>query len=266
MNWLAGRTIALSVSPPEDLAQRGMGPEHFNDALGEVTRQLLALGAKLVYGGDLRSGGITRMLFELAARYYPPSIRNADYEPAIIDVIPYYAHAELSSEDISAWEAEFAGIGRLLFMRPDGDGAWDAHERPRDLPPASRDEWADSLAAMREYVTRSTDARIVVGGRMSGYLGRAPGVIEEANASLSRRKPLFVVGGFGGAAGVIARSLVGGEHDRHEGRGSPYRVFTGLERREFVRLATSPHIDEIVVLIVRGLRNVFERREPEHLG
>jgi SLOG cluster2 len=258
VNWLAGKTIALSVSLPEDMAQIGMGPEHFNDALGEITRQLLALGARLMYGGDLRAGGVTRMLFELAARYFPPSARGGEHPPAIIDVIPYYAHAELGAEDLRAWEAEFVGTGQLLFMPRGGDHVWTTRERPENLVPAPREEWAESLTSMRTYITRIADARVVIGGKMSGFLGRMPGITEEAFSSLSARKPIFVAGGFGGAARPIALCLAAEVPLRYPDKDETVAaVPNGLQSAELQRLANSPHIDEVAVLIVRGLRNVF---------
>lgn len=259
MSWLSGRTVALSVSSPEDMAERGMGAEHFNDAFGEITRQLLALGARLMYGGDLRAGGITRMLFELGARYFPPSVRGADHVPAIVDVIPYYAHAELRMEDLRSWEAEFAGVGQLLFMSRGGDRVWSLRERPENLVPTRREGWADSLTAMRAYVTSACDARVVIGGKTANYLGRISGIEEEAFSSLSERKPLFVVGGFGGAARPIARSLAAGEPVRLPDGQVAVVESNGLLPAELQRLSASPHIDEIVVLIMRGLQRLFAR-------
>jgi len=259
VKWLAGRTIALSVSPPENVMQNGMGPEHLNDALGEITRQLLALGARLMYGGDLRTGGITRMLFELTARYLPPSVRKETYAPSVVDVIPYLSHAELSLNDLTAWEAEFVSIGELRYMNRAGDGIWSLSQRPRDLVQIPKSEWAAALTAMRNYVTRESEARIVVGGRTSGYLGRMPGISEEALVSIMAGQPLFVVGGFGGAAQPIARSIAANEAVRFPGMNDPVAVGvkTGLEAVEMQRLSASPHIDEIVVLITRGLRKLF---------
>lgn len=259
MNWLAGRTIALSASPPEDLAQNGMGPEHLNDALGEITRQLLALGARLIYGGDLRAGGVTRMLFELAARYFPPSVRKDTYQPSIINVIPYLAHAELSLDDLMAWEAEFASIGELRYMNRAGDGTWNLSQRPRDLVQMPTEEWAAALTAMRNHVTNTSNARVVLGGKTTGFLGRMPGISEEAFASIAAGQPLFVVGGFGGAAQPIALSLAANEPLQFSvaGRALPAVVANGLEPAEMRRLAASPHIDEVVLLITRGLRRLF---------
>ncbi len=261
MRWLAGRTIALSVSPPEDAAQNGMGPEHLNDALGEISRQLLALGARLMYGGDLRAGGITRMLFELAARYFPASVRNADYSPSIVDVIPYPWHAELSAPDLEAWQAEFATIGELRYMNAAGDAAWNLNQRPRDIPQLPKDLWPDALTAMRRYVTSNADARILIGGRTTRYFGRMPGTTEEALTSFEAGQPLFVAGGFGGAAAPIARYVAArGPIPFPETTAVlPALVSNGLETRELGRLSESPHIDEVAVLITRGLRKLFAK-------
>jgi hypothetical protein len=251
--------IALSVSPTEDMAQQGMGPEHLNDALGEISRQLLALGARLMYGGDLRAGGITRMLFELAARYFPPSARDEGHTPAIVDVIPYPWHAELSFDDLTAWEVEFATVGELRFMNRAGNGTWILPGRPDNLVQLPRDEWVAALTAMRNYVTHNSVARIVIGGKTMGYFGRMPGISEEAFVSIAAGQPLFAVGGFGGAAEPIARSIAAHENVRFPGMNSAFPVLTpnGLEERELQRLSQSPHIDEVAILITRGLNRLF---------
>lgn len=256
--WLAGRTIAISVSPPEDIARRGMGPEHLNDALGEISRQLLALGACLVYGGDLRAGGITKMLFELVARYSPSHAHRHEQNPMIVDVIPYPMHAELSPSELLAWESDFAMIAELRYLDPSGK-AWSFKTRPLNLRQLPKDEWPDALTAMRQYVTRSSDARIVLGGKTTDYLGRMPGISEEAFVSAMASQPLFVIGGFGGAAQSIARQIAANQPVPIPGNGDTYRVDTenGLDELELRRLAVSPHIDEIAVLLTRGLGRLF---------
>ena len=65
----AGWRIGLSISDSADLAMRGFGPAHLRDAASEFARFLLAAGATLAYGGDLRQGGFTEVLFELLTAY-----------------------------------------------------------------------------------------------------------------------------------------------------------------------------------------------------
>lgn len=65
---LSGKTIALSISESADLRALGFDEMHLRDALIEYTRQLLARAAVIVYGGDLRRGGFTQVLFDADER------------------------------------------------------------------------------------------------------------------------------------------------------------------------------------------------------
>ena len=62
------------------------------------------------------------------------------------------------------------------------------HEPPESIPPI--------------------DARIVLGGKVEGYRGFIPGIFEEALLSLEKRRPLYLLGGFGGATEVLAEALL----------------------------------------------------------
>ena len=48
-------------------------------------------------------------------------------------------------------------------------------------------------------------ARVLIGGKMTGYSGFAPGVFEEGLLMLQRGGPLYILGGFGGAAAELAK-------------------------------------------------------------
>ncbi len=52
-------------------------------------------------------------------------------------------------------------------------------------------------------------ARIVLGGRQSGYIGYMPGILEEAYHSLKSNKPVYLLGGFGGAAKSVIAAING---------------------------------------------------------
>ena len=60
---------------------------------------------------------------------------------------------------------------------------------------------------MRTRITELSQARLVIGGKLKGYAGLLPGVIEEAWLSLIQKKPLYVAGGFGGAARAVSDLL-----------------------------------------------------------
>ena len=84
--FLGGHTIALSISNSPDLAVLGLGKEHLDDAMTEIARHLIACGATLAYGGDLREGGFTELLFEIARyAYNPRTLRPFDKEDHMLE-------------------------------------------------------------------------------------------------------------------------------------------------------------------------------------
>lgn len=251
--WLAGKSIALSISESEDLLARGLSLDHLNDAFAELARALLALGAQLVYGGDLRSGGYTELLFELVARYGSRTDAPGP-SSAVVDFLAHPVHAPLGRDDILDYEARFDEIGSLVYLGRDG-GRLTREQRLAEMPVSiDQSEWPLFLTAMREAVVDSSHAKIVLGGRRTGFLGRMPGVMEEVLIASQHEQPLFIIGGFGGIShdlalcGESGAPLVASEFDR------PLQCNNGLDAEELNRLATSPHVDELGILVVRGLR------------
>jgi hypothetical protein len=243
------------------MAALGLAPEHLRDAMAEIARHLLAMGARLVYGGDLRANGFTELLFELVARYR----RDADVGDARAAVVNYLAWPIVISKpaaELRDLADELAGLAELHFL--DGEGA--------DLAPGALDDaarptvtdadWADALTAMRGVLTRASDARIVLGGRIEGYKGRMPGIAEEALTALEAGQPLFLLGGFGGCARDIAVALKlvpqranfatwTGHDEFQQFDGTALR--NGLTSEENATLVRTVHVDEAVALILRGL-------------
>jgi hypothetical protein len=76
--------------------------------------------------------------------------------------------------------------------------------------------WTRGLTLMRQQMTLETQARLVIGGKLFGFSGLYPGLVEEAWLSLVTRRPLFLVGFLGGAARAVIDLLDG--RDRIEVR------------------------------------------------
>ena len=118
---------------------------------------------------------------------------------------------------------------------------------------------------MRNVVRGDIRARIVLGGRVGGYKGTMPGIAEETRISLEAGQPVFVLGGFGGCARDVAETVGlierwSGSRDDWAGRYcfrqySPDDLHNGLSAEENVVLARTPHIQEAVALVDRGLRD-----------
>jgi hypothetical protein len=94
--------------------------------------------------------------------------------------------------DVTAQELDAAANG---FVSPD--------------TPARRYAWTRSLTFMREAMQAGTSARIAMGGKLKGYQGLWPGVLEEGIIALRAGQPLYLLGLFGGAARLLIDVLRG---------------------------------------------------------
>jgi hypothetical protein len=148
------------------------------------------------------------------------------------------------------------------------------------------------LTKMREAMTSAIQARVVLGGRVSGQQGLLPGVLEEAALALRTGVPLYLAGGFGGCAQLLASAVSGSAPTEltldYQLRNTPrYQelfdvassagtvsafdelvgLFTGagveglhngLDVAENGRLFVTDDVDEVVALVLRGLRQVTD--------
>jgi hypothetical protein len=116
---LSKYAVAISISESSDMSVLGLGNEHLVDAMTEVARHLLAMGARLMYGGDLRPGGFTEILFELVARYR----RDADLDDerlAVANFLAWPVHITLSSERLAELSDALTGVAELICLSADG--------------------------------------------------------------------------------------------------------------------------------------------------
>lgn len=264
---LSQKAVAISISDSADMSALGLADEHLRDAMAEVARHLLAMGARLVYGGDLRAHGFTELLFELIARHR----RDADVgdmRPAILSYLPWPVHSGKPAGEIQALAQDLRGLAELHCLDAQGQEL-----ALGGLPPTvsvqspTGEEWSASLTALRHVLTDESDARIVLGGRVSGFMGRMPGIAEEALCSLGAGKPLYLLGGFGGCARDIAEDLDliarrSSRIDQWPGREhfvglDQSALRNGLNDDENATLARTVHVDEAVALILRGLLRLF---------
>lgn len=133
-----------------------------------------------------------------------------------------------------AIEAQWINCCRIVRITPALAGIPESERIPREKLPLRRDDKDyPSLALLHEAVCLTVmrrlamdglslqipdvpgaeivppiSARIVLGGKTSDYAGFMPGIFEEVLLSLDRRSPLYLLGGFGGAAEVLAEALL----------------------------------------------------------
>lgn len=273
--------VGLSISESPDLAALGFGQPHLNDAFAEIARHLLAAGATLGTGHDLRLGGFGEALIQLAQAYF------SDFEKMMVPIHSYLAWSAqrtLSEER----RDDLVQLVRFHF------GPAPQEPEPTADTPEHACWRARGYTAMREQMNADIQARVLLGGRIEGTTGPWPGLVEEAWLALKARKAVFLLGGFGGATrdvlGLLRREevprltkewhLVNPKRkpiveawDRWApAHGLPavsyappvpidptswWKVLNnGLDQMENERLAETVHIPEMVALILRGLRRL----------
>lgn len=185
---LTGRQIAMSmaVGPHAPRTLEGVSAEGFNelqqrDAVAHLTVALVRAGARLAYSGRLDRRGMTAFLAEMIARHNLLGTRTA-VRPVL------YGHTERPDGldvELVACPAEVDA----------GDGAADA---------------AVACSTRRLRMAADCAGSIALGGRERGYVGRFPGVLEECWHMLHATppKPVYVLGGFGGAARRVGQALL----------------------------------------------------------
>ena len=258
LRFLQGKTIGISISETSDMAIFGLGREHLDDAMAEIAAHLLACGAHLSYGGDLREGGFTELLFEIVNRHRS----NINSEQILVrNYMAWPVHATMTAVEKGRRKSVLDGIADLIFLSPAGDEEYTASTTPVTTSITAAD-WSHGLTAMRHTMSLSIDARVVLGGRTSNFMGRLPGIAEEALFQLESRAPLFLLGGFGGCALDLARTIGLTDFDPTAPDWSGREYFkrfkandlnNGLTEIENRQLAKTAHVDEAIALMLRGL-------------
>jgi hypothetical protein len=154
-------------------------------------------GATVVYGGNLERTSYTDILINEAQRF-------AGRYGLLELVLPESDYGPRTNTELLETRARVGEIGKLVLVKSDG-----AIEEVRQHLPMAREDIdvARALTAMRTFVSQNSDARVLIGGRLEGYQGAEPGVIEEARLSAEAGATLLVAGGYGGAAAAVAGAL-----------------------------------------------------------
>lgn len=259
---LSQHVIAISTSDSPDMPVLGLSEQHLFDAMTEISRHLLALGARIIYGGDLRANGFTELLFELVARHRRDA-DEGDERPGVLNYLAWPVHMQKDVSDLERLSIDLSGMANLVLFNQDGTPLPMAERAQYKATMPSDDDWEKGLTAMRQAMIEDTHARIILGGRVDKYKGAMPGIAEEALLTLHAKQPIFIMGGFGGCAkdiieslnivapdGMQQRNWVG----RKEFDGFSFQdLNNGLTEEENVVLAQTPHVDQAIAMILRGL-------------
>jgi hypothetical protein len=220
---LANQVIAISVSDSPDLGRLGLLERSLRQTVAAIVTRLVSHGARIAYGGNLDRKGYTYQLYPAIAQAYATAALRSARPPFVHYVAAYLAQ---DAEEFGAHLAAVAGFAEVRLV--DGQGqvtriinvghdviAYTPEREMRStditklagaLPRASGGPPAD-LDAMRFTMEADVTGRIIIGGRVTGYAGSRPGILQETVLALQRKHVLFPLGGFGGAARDAAIAL-----------------------------------------------------------
>lgn len=200
--------IGVSVSGSEDLDRLGLREGHCRAAIAEIARAVFMAGGNLVWGGSPDPQGdparnYTALFLDEIGMFVAstPAAVSKRYKSLTV-CLPESEHRRFDDAQLKKVDNALSARGELLCL--------DVAGRPSPYQERSSVETPDvaaALSAMRRYVAMETDARVLVGGKLAEYQGRMPGIVEEALETIKARKPLYVAGGFGGAALAVAQVL-----------------------------------------------------------
>jgi SLOG-like protein/TIR domain-containing protein len=221
----AGMILTVAISESGDAPRYGLDDTLVTSLSDEIHLYLLLAGLKIAYGGalsgDFRQGGnFTLRLFELVRTYsrLAEGVSAPPIKGAVINVAPWPLRLNYGDEEWKLFDSDIAKYeeGPRANLTADDEALFPHTGEKFDLKPdkpAKRHAWACGLSAMRRMITDLSDARLVLGGKLTGFSGLVPGVVEEACLSLAAGKPLFLAGGYGGAARAVCDLLLGKPRD-----------------------------------------------------
>jgi hypothetical protein len=240
----AERVIAFSISYERDtLLARGMGYDHLRELLIRLARRILRRRISVAYGGNWRRTGqnFTFELLNLIADEQADNrfggadtshaigrLYNHSSWPNYLDVTPRVEAQWINSCRVIRVTQQQAGFADDEVVSDD-DAKW----KMKVGDPRTMFNAAATLSAMRRLMMGGTDirvpdvaaseripavaARILLGGGVERYSGFIPGIFEEALVTLELNKPTYLLGGFGGAAEILANAMLtsGDERSPH---------------------------------------------------
>ena len=293
---LRNKVIGLSIS---DIAPKAYDqqthPCMVKAFACDVARHILARGGVLLYGGDLRHDGFTEYIISEAA-----ALQNRIRESSskIINYLAWPLY--VNNKDVLSLRADYGAVLDIKEVCPAKDIKHLISQKIF-LPPTTPESnyvWSRCLTEMREQSICSSYARICAGGKLVGYKGKMPGLLEEIEITLAQDKmPLYLCGGFGGAVGEVCNTILTGhvsavltedwqllnnvgykavqEIARNHNQEARYTDLTGkLQKKGLIRelsnrsgltvkeysiLMSSPFIDECIHLILKGLSKIVTR-------
>ncbi len=221
--------VAFSASYERDpFLARGMGFEHLRELIERLARPIVVAGLSVAYAGGWKDSpeNFTKVLLRLISAEQDDIDDDVTDAPPIAPLVnhlawPHYLAVtpRIEAEAINSCRIirvtqELAG---LMDVCPDAEAAFDSDRAVFNAAltvSAMRrlqvnGMGLDIVPGLKTEIIPPLAARILIGGKTTGFSGFVPGVFEEALLMLDAGKPVYLLGGFGGATGELVDLLLG---------------------------------------------------------
>ena len=284
--------IGLSIADyqPDGYDKQNQDLDELKRFSQSLARPLLANKHTLIYGGDLRNDGFTQFILDEA------TVLRDRLQLDKLFVENYLAWPLNVKQENLKWYANYNTVVKPVSASIPDDIKSLIHDISTFLPPDCLENkyiWSRCLTTMREESIKSSDIRILVGGKFENYLGKMPGVLEEFLIAYKQDLVIFLVGGLGGLTKKLCISIknrkteeefteewqinhnnaykdlqkIASQHGKHTDYKNLKKVIEKIEIielakrskltiEEYERLMTTPFIDESIYLILKSIKNL----------
>lgn len=257
--YLNGEFISISVSNtnesrPDEIMLR--------DMVVEISRYILNAGGKILYGGSGVHDGYVNLFSQISEKYGKTKAesKGENVPEDEFYIYNYYAwpFMNILSDNDRAYLRHCHVQAQQIYPE------WITKEQEGLIPSfqdtEGKKQIIGSLSHMRDVRCQKASAFIIVGGKIKGSLTSIPGILEEYMKARETKKPIFLLGGFGGEAALISRTVIGKEKIIDSIQNDTFESLNnGLSREENMRLLLSTNVFEVIRLIIRGLRSVIKQ-------
>jgi len=189
------KKIAISISESLDLNSTSLRDAHLKLFMIELARYLIVSNATLIYGGDLgykREPNFTLILAETFRAYN--KVRAKRKKLINYATKPFSKNIDLDLKN--------SNIDVIDFRDSKGS---------KDCKFSDLDIISSNLTKMREQITKEMDIKVALGGKLYGFSGFYPGVLEEIYLALKSNKEVILIYGFGGVVDRVVELLKRGK-------------------------------------------------------
>ena len=267
MSW----SVGISVSPCEDAAKIGYDDRQINRTVIRMAQYFLDQDMRVIFGHDWREDGVMQAVADFAAVVAARTAAEMEEQQEEVQRRDYIGYGEYRMVNLVATPAEALSRAAVEASEESGDflavlsvdeirdsAGW---QRKLGTEPVEMD-WVrglqvpktrgEELTVLRQWITAllAPGCRICLGGRMCGFQGNEPGVLEEAGVALNWGKPLYLMGGLGGAT----RAFIMTQEFAEKYQSTRYwESNNGLDRDEKKKLFDTVDVEVGLRLIAKGI-------------